>query len=177
VKADKKAQIESLVSELESFINKTIRDYDEAVDNEIARVLSTTETAKDGLVNEKAEALEAYSNAKKAAVKALMALIDIKVDELEDAANEKNEAATEVHTYLTENYTRYLNELLEHIFEGSAEADRDVLIATALKPKLQNAFLGEVLSLNNELSEAMAKKKAIIKKLVNNVKGGTDLEH
>ena len=32
-KADKKAQIESLVSELESFINKTIRDYDEAVEN------------------------------------------------------------------------------------------------------------------------------------------------
>jgi len=34
-KADKKAQIESLVSELESFINKTIRDYDEAVENQL----------------------------------------------------------------------------------------------------------------------------------------------
>ena len=35
VKADKKAKIESLVSELESFINKTIRDYDEAVENQL----------------------------------------------------------------------------------------------------------------------------------------------
>jgi hypothetical protein len=30
-KADKKAQIQHHVSELESFINKTIRDYDNAV--------------------------------------------------------------------------------------------------------------------------------------------------
>ena len=34
-KADKKAKIESLVSELESFINKTIRDYDVAVEDQI----------------------------------------------------------------------------------------------------------------------------------------------
>ena len=151
VKAEKKAKIESLVSELESFINKTIRDYDEAVDNEIARVLTATTTAAEGLATEKGEALEAYGEAKKHAIKALMALIDVKMDELADAAQEKNDAASEVHTYLEDNYTRYLNELLEHIFEGSAEADRDVLIATALKPRLQNAFLDEVLRFNGEL--------------------------
>jgi phage gp36-like protein len=177
VKADKKAKIESLVSELESFINKTIRDYDEAVDNEIARVLTTTAAAADGLVTEKADALEAYGKAKKQAIKALIALIDVKMDELADAAQEKNDAATEVHTYLTENYTRYLNELLEHIFEGSAEADRDVLIARALDPDVQKDFLDEVLRFNKELMEAMAKKLAIIKKELNNVKGGTDLKH
>lgn len=41
-KAEKKAQIESHVSELESFINKTIREYDEAVANQIARVGAAT---------------------------------------------------------------------------------------------------------------------------------------
>jgi ElaB/YqjD/DUF883 family membrane-anchored ribosome-binding protein len=41
-KAEKKAQIESHVSELESFINKTIREYDEGVANQIDRVRGTT---------------------------------------------------------------------------------------------------------------------------------------
>lgn len=41
-KAEKKAQIESHVSELESFINKTIREYDEAVANQIDKVGAAT---------------------------------------------------------------------------------------------------------------------------------------
>jgi hypothetical protein len=108
---------------------------------------------------------------------ALQEEITLKLEELEEAAQEKNDAATEVHTYLTENYTRYLNELLAHIFEGSAEADRDTLIATALKPFLHDAFLADVLRLNTELMEAMTKKMAAISASVNDVKGGIDLEH
>ena len=45
VKAEKKAQIESHVSELESFINKTIREYDEAVANQIDVVGAATQAA------------------------------------------------------------------------------------------------------------------------------------
>ena len=41
-KAEKKAQIESHVSELESFINKTIREYDEGVAHQIDKVGATT---------------------------------------------------------------------------------------------------------------------------------------
>ena len=44
-KADKKAQIESQVSELESFINKTIREYDELVTNQINKVAAANSAA------------------------------------------------------------------------------------------------------------------------------------
>ena len=44
-KAEKKAQIEAAVSELESFINKTIREYDEAVANQIDKVGAATQAA------------------------------------------------------------------------------------------------------------------------------------
>ena len=52
-KADKKAQIESHVSELESFINKTIRTYDESVDDQIAKVNSATSAAGKALWDQK----------------------------------------------------------------------------------------------------------------------------
>ena len=55
-KADKKAQIEAQVSELESFINKTIRDYDEGVADQIARVSSATAAATAALETELADA-------------------------------------------------------------------------------------------------------------------------
>ena len=45
VKAEKKAQIESQVSELESFINKTIREYDELVTNQINKVAAAHSAA------------------------------------------------------------------------------------------------------------------------------------
>ena len=44
-KAEKKAQIESQVSELESFINKTIREYDELVTNQINKVAAAHSAA------------------------------------------------------------------------------------------------------------------------------------
>ena len=44
-KAEKKAQIESQVSELESFINKTIREYDELVTNQINAVAAAHASA------------------------------------------------------------------------------------------------------------------------------------
>ena len=52
-KAAKKAEIEALVSELESFINKTIRTYDESVDDQIAKVNSATSSAGKALWDQK----------------------------------------------------------------------------------------------------------------------------
>ena len=63
-KADKKAQIEALVSELESFINKTIRDYDEGVADQIARVSSATAAATAALESELTDANDAFAAAK-----------------------------------------------------------------------------------------------------------------
>ena len=65
---------------------------------------------------------------------------------LEAAFDEKNAAATEVHTYLTENFTRYLDELLTHVFEGASEAERDDLMAAAITEK--DDFFTEVMKLN-----------------------------
>ena len=70
----------------------------------------------------------------------------------------------EVHKYLTVNYTRYLNELLAHIFEGSTEEDRDDLIATALKVNLKDAFLADVIDLNSQLMTQMTKKMAEVRR-------------
>jgi hypothetical protein len=131
-KAEKKAQIESQVSELESFINKTIRDYDEAVADQIAFVQSATSAAAAALDAERAEAGEAFGNAKDPAEGDLDTLIDAKIDDLENAFEEKNEEAMEVHTYLMNNYTAYLSELLEHILDGATSEERDYLVATAL---------------------------------------------
>ena len=61
VKAEKKAQIEWLVSELESFINKTIRTYDENVDDQIRKVNSATSAASAALWDEKEDAEEAFN--------------------------------------------------------------------------------------------------------------------
>jgi len=83
----------------------------------------------------------------------------------------------EVYKYLTDNYTRYLNELLAHIFEGSTEDDRDDLIATALKVDLKDAFLAEVVDLNGQLLTQMTKKMAEVRKGLQAVKGGTQVKH
>ena len=69
---------------------------------------------------------------------------------LEAAFDEKNAAATEVHTYLTENFTRYLDELLTHVFEGASEAERDDLMAVAISNK--DPFFSSVMDMNRQLS-------------------------
>jgi hypothetical protein len=76
---------------------------------------------------------------------------------------------------LTQNFTRYLNELLAHALEDQSEAERDELVATALGDK--SSFLGDVMHLNTELMEAMTKKMAEIVKHLAAVQGGKDLEH
>jgi len=157
-KADKKAQIESLVSELESFINKTIRDYDEAVADQLAVVQSATGTAHSALDAEREDATHAFHGAKDPAEADLDGLVDETLEALEAAFEAKNEDAMEVHTYLTQNYARYLQELLAHILEGSDMADRDYLLSTALDSDIKNPFLSEVLILNNGLQKAMSKK-------------------
>jgi hypothetical protein len=171
-KADKKAQIEALVSELESFINKTIRDYDEGVADQIARVSSATAAATAALETELADATEAFANAKGPAAGDLDTVIEEKMTALEEAFEAKSEDATEVHTYLTNNYARYLQELLAHILDGSSEEDREYLLATALDPDTKTPFLSEVLDLNNSLVSAMTKKLKTVKDDINAVKGG-----
>ena len=172
LKAEKKAQIEALVSELESFINKTIRDYDEGVAEQIARVSSATAAATAALETELADATEAFANAKGPAEGDLDTVIEEKLTALEEAFEAKNEDATEVHTYLTNNYARYLQELLAHILDGSSEEDREYLLATALDPDTKTPFLSEVLDLNNSLQSAMTKKLKSVKDDINAVKGG-----
>lgn len=65
---------------------------------------------------------------------------------LELAFDEKNAAAAEVHTYLTDNFTRYLDELLSHVFEGASEAERDDLMYAAILTK--DSFFDDVMKLN-----------------------------
>ena len=174
-KADKKAQIEGLVSELESFINKTIRDYDEGVADQIAKVGSATAAATAALEADAADASEAFASAKGPAEGDLDSLIDEKLEALESAFEAKNEDAMEVHTYLTNNYARYLQELLEHILEGSTMEDREYLLATALDPDTKTPFLSEVLDLNNQLQSAMTKKLKSVKDDIGNVKAGRQM--
>jgi len=176
-KAEKKAQIESQVSELESFINKTIRDYDEAVADQIALVQSATSAAQHALEAEREEAGEAFGDAKGPAAGDLDNIIDAKTEDLEAAFEEKNEEAMEVHTYLINNYSAYLSELLEHILDGSSMEDRDYLLATALAPDTKTPFLSEVLSLNNSLNSTMTKKLKKVKDEMHNVKGGRNIQH
>ena len=107
-KADKKAQIEANVSELESFINKTIRDYDEGVANQIARVSSATAAATAALETELGDATDAFDGAKAPAESDLDGVIEQKMLALDEAFEAKKEDAEEVHTYLTNNYGRYL---------------------------------------------------------------------
>jgi hypothetical protein len=78
------------------------------------------------------EAEQAFEDARDPAEAQLDGKITTELLSLEAAFDEKNAAATEVHTYLTENFTRYLDELLTHVFEGASEAERDDLMAVAI---------------------------------------------
>jgi hypothetical protein len=175
-KADKKAQIEAQVSELESFINKTIRDYDEGVADQIALVSSATAAATAALENELTDATEAFSGAKGPAETDLDRVIEEKIDALDKAFDAKNEDATEVHTYLTNNYARYLQELLAHILDGSSEEDREYLLATALDPDTKTPCFSEVFDLNDSLQSAMTKKLKSVKDEINAVKSGKEIK-
>ena len=75
---------------------------------------------------------------------------------------------------MTENYTRYLDELLSHVFEGASEAERDDLIAAALDGTMREDFLADVMELNTELMQAMTRKMADIVQDINAVKTGID---
>ena len=96
------------------------------------------------------------------------------MDKLEEAFEAKAADAAEVHSYLRDNYARYLQELLDHILDGSTEEDRDYLLSTALDPDTKTPFLSEVLSLNDSLNHAMTKKLKKIKDQINNVKAGRE---
>ena len=48
---------------------------------------------------------------------------------------EKSAAASEVYTYLNENFYGYLDELLSHVYSGASGAEKDDLIATAIGQK------------------------------------------
>lgn len=146
VKAEKKAQIEWLVSELESFINKTIRTYDENVEDQLRKVNSATSAAAAALWDEKEEAEGAFNDAKEAAEGALCTFIDESLDGLQDAVDEKNASATEVFNYLAGNFYRYLTELLTVALEDASESEVMELVAVALRDREE--FLAEVASLN-----------------------------
>jgi hypothetical protein len=176
-KADKKAQIEALVSELESFINKTIRDYDEAVGDQLAYVQSSTSAATAALKAEAEQAEEAFGDAKDPAEADLDGLIEEQLEALDAAFEAKKEDATEVHTYLTDNYARYLQELLAHILDGATPAEQDYLLATALDPEVKGPFLTDVMQLNMSLSDAMTRKLKEIKFNIGAVKAGAQIEH
>jgi hypothetical protein len=66
---------------------------------------------------------------------------------------------------LTENFTRYLDELLTHVFEGASEAERDDLMAAAITER--TPFFDEVMDLNRMLSTAMTKRMAKIVTQIN----------
>ena len=103
------------------------------------------------------------------------AIIGEKIAALDGAFIDKTENATEVYTYLTNNYTRYLQELLDHILDGSTPDDRDFILATALDPDTKTPFLSDVLDLNNSLQSAMTKKLKDVKDDINNIKAGRDI--
>ena len=75
---------------------------------------------------------------------------------------------------MTDNFTRYLDELLSHVFEGASEAERDDLMAEAIRQKAD--FLEEVMDLNRQLSTAMTRKMARIVNQINEVKSGRDVQ-
>ena len=75
---------------------------------------------------------------------------------------------------MTDNFTRYLDELLSHVFEGASEAERDDLMAVAIRDK--DSFLEEVMNLNSQLSRAMTRKMAKIVNQINEVKSGKDVK-
>lgn len=176
-KADKKAQIESLVSELESFINKTIRDYDEAVADQLAVVQSAASAATTGLETERDDAIEAFQGAKDPAEADLDTLTEEKLEALAAAFEAKEEDATEVYTYLNDNYARYLQELLDHILADDSQEDRDYLLSTALNPSVKVPFLSEVQILNQSLQKAMTKKLKAVKDDIGAVKAGRVIQH
>ena len=94
------------------------------------------------------------------------------MDALEDQYELKKEAATEVHTYLTNNFYGYLDELLSHVYSGASGAEKDDLIATALDSK--DAFLADVMSLNESLEKSMTKKMMNFNTIISQVKSGRE---
>ena len=71
---------------------------------------------------------------------------------------------------MTDNFTRYLDELLQHVFEGASEAERDDLMAAAINERTD--FFDSVMDLNTKLSSAMTKQMAKIVAQINKVKVG-----
>lgn len=85
---------------------------------------------------------------------------------------------------MKDNYARYLNELLSHVFEGASEAERDDLIGAALyiapmsgDASLKDIFLEDVMDLNTQLVDAMTRKMAQVVKHINAVKSGKAKQH
>ena len=100
---------------------------------QLAKVQSATAATITALNNERDEGNQAFSDAKGPALADLEAHVKEEMDALDIAFDAKTENATEVHTYLTNNFTRYLTELLSHILTDAAnEDDRDFIVATAI---------------------------------------------
>ena len=133
-KAEKKAKIESLVSELESFINKTIRDYDEAIADQIQKLASSTAAAATALATERAEAEATFEKKKGPAADELDEMISEELEKLGAALTEKVAAASEVSDYLSDNFGSYFSELLEHALANASDDERDDLLAFTLMP-------------------------------------------
>lgn len=176
-KADKKAQIESQVSELESFINKTIRDYDEAVADALATVQGAASAATAGLEAERDDAEAAFSGAKGPAAADLDLTVEEKLADLDAAFDSKIASSTEVYDYLNDNYTNYFLELIEHVLKDADMDERDRILAMVIDSGNKTPFLKEVKLMNASLLRAMTKKKKYMIDDLNAVKGGRDLEH
>lgn len=147
--------------------------------NQISKVGAATSAASAALATEAEDAQDAFTGASNPAENELDTFIDGKLEDLDEAYTAKNEAAMEVHNYLTDNFTRYFEELLAHILQGASEAERDVLIAEAINQRDNNEpfFLDQVADLNTKLSNAMTRKMAQVIKHINSVKGGKEIQH
>ena len=88
---------------------------------------------------------------------------------------EKIAAASEVQTYLSENFYGYLDELLSHIYAGASGAEKDDLIATALAGK--DDFIADITALDTSLTESMTKALNDFKTAINQVKSGREEKH
>ena len=108
----------------------------------------------------KGEQYAAFDAARGPAAEALDAFIAEEMEALTAAATEKQTAAQEVMDYLSENFTRYMQELLEHAYHGHTQEERDDLVAYALlgsgDPTPMTVLLGDVSKLNSQLVNAMA---------------------
>jgi len=102
------------------------------------------------------------------------------MDALDIAFDAKGENATEVHTYLTNNFTRYLTELLSHVLtDAASEDDRDFILATAIdtNKNTKTKFLASVQRVNDQMMHAMNKKLKDIKDQISNVVNGRRIQH